>query len=128
MTATGRRAGSETQVERIRVDLDDQIVLDCVVCGDERSFERPPCLDGHGADCPEWACTGCGSAVLIGPTPNIRGHRRGHAGRDGVLVREPSVRETTTRETGTRETGTRETGTRETAARGRERSAPRIPA
>ncbi|MFC8847647.1 MULTISPECIES: hypothetical protein [unclassified Micromonospora] len=30
-----------------------------------RPFEVPPCADGHGADCPELVCTGCGTALLI---------------------------------------------------------------
>ncbi|MFI0349265.1 hypothetical protein [Actinomadura sp. 9N407] len=38
----------------------------CSTCGDEREFERPPCQDGHGPDCPERACVECGSAVLTG--------------------------------------------------------------
>jgi hypothetical protein len=38
----------------------------CSTCGDERTFERPPCPDGHGAECPERACVDCGSAVLVG--------------------------------------------------------------
>jgi hypothetical protein len=37
----------------------------CSTCGDERPFERPPCVDGHGDLCPELACTGCGMAVVI---------------------------------------------------------------
>ncbi|MCK9896558.1 hypothetical protein MXD60_18500 [Frankia sp. AgB32] len=49
------------------MDLDDHIVFACAGCGDERRFTQPPCADGHGADCPEWACTECGAAVLIGP-------------------------------------------------------------
>lgn len=40
--------------------------LHCEVCGDDLPFEAPPCADGHGADCPELACTGCGSAILLG--------------------------------------------------------------
>ncbi|WP_165495179.1 hypothetical protein [Actinomadura roseirufa] len=32
-------------------------------------FEQPPCLDGHGEECPERACAECGTAVLVGPTP-----------------------------------------------------------
>jgi hypothetical protein len=43
------------------------IKLRCDVCVRVRAFERPPCGDDHGADCPEWACTGCGAAVLIAP-------------------------------------------------------------
>jgi hypothetical protein len=38
----------------------------CSTCGDEREFEQPPCPDGHGQDCPERACTACGTAVLVG--------------------------------------------------------------
>lgn len=40
--------------------------LHCSTCGDERLFEQLPCIDGHGPDCPELACVGCGTAVLIG--------------------------------------------------------------
>src|SRR5690606_35021409 len=43
--------------------------LYCSTCGDERVFEQPPCPDGHGGECPELACTDCGSAVLAGPPP-----------------------------------------------------------
>ncbi|SNT51902.1 hypothetical protein SAMN05443665_103842 [Actinomadura meyerae] len=41
----------------------------CSTCGDERVFEQPPCSDGHGAECPERACTECGTAVLVGLPP-----------------------------------------------------------
>lgn len=42
----------------------------CPECDDEVAFERPDCLDGHGPDCPDLACTGCGLAVFAaGPTP-----------------------------------------------------------
>jgi hypothetical protein len=40
--------------------------LPCTSCTTVTIFERPPCADKHGADCPEWLCTGCGDAVLIG--------------------------------------------------------------
>ncbi|MFC5183363.1 hypothetical protein [Actinomadura harenae] len=43
----------------------------CSTCGDERRFERTPCLDGHGADCPERACVECGAAVLAGPDATL---------------------------------------------------------
>jgi hypothetical protein len=43
----------------------------CSGCGDERAFDRPPCADGHGDDCPEWACVECGMAILIGDAPEI---------------------------------------------------------
>ncbi|MCM3925536.1 hypothetical protein ND748_28190, partial [Frankia sp. AiPs1] len=54
-------------MELVRVGADDHIVLTCAECGDERPFEQPPCADGHGSDCPEWACTECGVALLVGP-------------------------------------------------------------
>ncbi|MFG1777215.1 hypothetical protein ACGFIR_22650 [Micromonospora sp. NPDC049051] len=40
--------------------------LYCDTCEGVEPFEAPPCADGHGADCPELLCTGCGTAVLIG--------------------------------------------------------------
>lgn len=40
------------------------VVLDCRQCGDERGFAPVDCLDGH-TECPERACTECGSAVLL---------------------------------------------------------------
>lgn len=41
------------------------LVLHCTHCQDEREFEQPPCVDGHGFDCPEVACVECGSAVMV---------------------------------------------------------------
>lgn len=41
-------------------------VMHCADCGGERLFEQPPCADGHGEMCPELACVGCGSAMLVG--------------------------------------------------------------
>ncbi|MFJ8687132.1 hypothetical protein [Micromonospora wenchangensis] len=37
----------------------------CDTCEGVQPFEAPPCPDGHGVDCPELLCTGCGAAVLI---------------------------------------------------------------
>jgi hypothetical protein len=39
----------------------------CTTCRAESPFEQPDCLDdhGHGVDCPEWACVGCGEAVVV---------------------------------------------------------------
>jgi hypothetical protein len=42
------------------------IELYCPGCAGLTEFEQPPCVDGHGADCPEWACLTCGTALLIG--------------------------------------------------------------
>jgi hypothetical protein len=49
--------------------VDAQQLWPCPACGDDRVFEQPPCADGHGTDgdeCPEWACTDCGAALLSG--------------------------------------------------------------
>lgn len=39
----------------------------CPRCGDERAFETPPCVDGHGPECTELACRDCGTALLLPP-------------------------------------------------------------
>ncbi len=44
-------------------------LYDCAVCAEETLVEQPPCTEGHtadGLDCPEWVCTGCGAALLLG--------------------------------------------------------------
>jgi hypothetical protein len=51
------------------------IELHCFECADVRLFEQPPCEDRHGADCPEWVCTGCGVALLVGPPRPARSRR-----------------------------------------------------
>jgi hypothetical protein len=43
----------------------------CTGCSDERLFEQfhaepGGCPDVGDGDCPEWACTECGDALLIG--------------------------------------------------------------
>jgi hypothetical protein len=41
----------------------------CPACDDARVFVQPPCADGHtvdGGECPEWACTDCGTAFVLG--------------------------------------------------------------
>jgi hypothetical protein len=44
----------------------------CPSCARERPFEVPPCLDGHGADCPELACVDCGTALLVAPPTTLQ--------------------------------------------------------
>ncbi|MCU1657003.1 MAG: hypothetical protein JWO57_1659 [Pseudonocardiales bacterium] len=39
----------------------------CPSCADVRFVEAPPCGEGHGADCPDRACTGCGTALVLDP-------------------------------------------------------------
>jgi hypothetical protein len=41
----------------------------CVVCDRDRLFEQPPCGDGHGADCPDRACTACGTGATLVDQP-----------------------------------------------------------
>ena len=51
----------------------------CSDCGDEREFVQPLCTDGHTEDgglCPEWACAGCGAALVTG----VLGEHRAVAG------------------------------------------------
>jgi hypothetical protein len=46
--------------------------LPCPTCGEETDFEQPTCIDGHtedGGACPEWACTECGTALMIREMP-----------------------------------------------------------
>jgi hypothetical protein len=45
------------------------IEMYCAECATERHFEKPECVDNHGADCPDWACTVCGFAVFAGLFP-----------------------------------------------------------
>lgn len=45
------------------------IELHCMDCRRVRAFEQPECIDSHGADCPEWVCTSCGSAVFTSVSP-----------------------------------------------------------
>lgn len=47
----------------------DSQVWYCPDCDDEREFVQPGCVDGHtddGGGCPEWACTDCGAALVVG--------------------------------------------------------------
>jgi hypothetical protein len=42
----------------------DSQELYCATCAALAAFER--CADGHD-DCPEWACTRCGEAIVLAP-------------------------------------------------------------
>lgn len=44
-------------------------VQHCGVCGVEEVFDRLPCGDGHGEDCPDLVCLRCGDVVVVGPVP-----------------------------------------------------------
>jgi hypothetical protein len=51
---------------------EDPMELYCPACADDREFVQPPCADGHtvdGGECPEWACTACGAAIVLGGAP-----------------------------------------------------------
>lgn len=49
------------------------IVRDCPSCGSARQFSQihgvGPCPDSRDGCCPEWFCTACGTAVLLGIAP-----------------------------------------------------------
>jgi hypothetical protein len=45
------------------------LTLHCSVCDHESGFEKPPCADGHGSECPDFACAKCGMAFVIGDAP-----------------------------------------------------------
>ncbi len=38
----------------------------CCNCARRTEFEQPPCPDGHDSECPEWYCTECGAATILG--------------------------------------------------------------
>ncbi|MEV0878327.1 hypothetical protein AB0I85_10930 [Micromonospora echinofusca] len=58
--------------------------LYCDTCEGVEPFEAPPCADGHGADCPELVCTGCGAAVLV---PSVVFHLARRGGRRRAVAR-----------------------------------------
>lgn len=44
----------------------------CRECGQDQLFDQPHdgqerCPDGPDGECPEWACTACGTALIAGP-------------------------------------------------------------
>lgn len=50
------------------------IVRDCPCCGSAREFSQIHgssgcCPDSRDGSCPEWFCTACGAAVLVGVPP-----------------------------------------------------------
>jgi hypothetical protein len=55
--------------------VSDLQTLPCPTCGEQTEFEQPTCIDGHtedGGACPEWACTECGTALVIRDAPVSR--------------------------------------------------------
>ena len=39
----------------------------CPTCRRLQLFEQPVCPDGHGAECPDWMCVVCGTALFVDP-------------------------------------------------------------
>ncbi len=61
--------------------------LGCRNCARWTEFEQPPCRDGHGPDCPEWYCTECGAATLVGWSMDRRElHRRAGGSRNRAVA------------------------------------------
>jgi len=56
--------------------------LVCRNCARTTEFEQPPCPDGHESDCPEWYCTECGAATMVGQSERrwSRGNSRPSSG------------------------------------------------
>ncbi len=48
----------------------------CRNCARRTDFEQPPCPDGHDSECPEWYCTQCGAATILGRTSSRHRTRR----------------------------------------------------
>jgi len=51
-----------------------EIIRHCPDCGRDRTLAQHHgaslwCPDTAGPDCPEWYCSGCGAALLIGDVP-----------------------------------------------------------
>lgn len=45
-----------------------ELYRDCAVCSQDRLFEQPhptDCPDAPDGECPEWACTECGTALIM---------------------------------------------------------------
>ena len=58
----------------------------CPGCGYDQPFDQiheipGECPDSPDGECPEWACTACGAALVIGFVPGTDGVRAGAAGR-----------------------------------------------
>ena len=54
--------------------MQSQQIWPCSTCGEDTVFEQPPCADGHtgdGGECPEWVCTDCGAAFLLGGLESV---------------------------------------------------------
>lgn len=47
--------------------MDTELLIDCPVCGQAGPAEMPPCLDDHGAACPDRICSRCGTGLFIDP-------------------------------------------------------------
>lgn len=52
-----------------------QLIRRCPDCGSDQPFEQfhpaDLCPDSPDGECPEWSCTACGAALLIGFVPYV---------------------------------------------------------
>jgi hypothetical protein len=46
-------------------DLMEVEFMPCPTCSEVTVVEVPPCADEHGFDCPDRACTMCGTALTV---------------------------------------------------------------
>jgi hypothetical protein len=71
-------AGQPWHGQRIRQEVSPVRIVEfeCEYCASLSTFEQPPCQDDHGADCDEWACVECGTAILVASFTAARQSRR----------------------------------------------------
>jgi ribosomal protein L37AE/L43A len=60
------RTGLRQKTAVRRSEAVSQMTRYCPGCGGDQVFERPHAGQG---DCPEWACTACGTALILGFVP-----------------------------------------------------------
>ena len=54
--------GTRQEAEVLMTTL---VELWCATCDGTTGHETVPCPDGHGADCPDVVCTGCGEVAIV---------------------------------------------------------------
>ena len=57
--------------------------LACPTCTEVTLVEIPPCPDEHGFDCPDRACTMCGTALTVAGVAMVGGAAANSARRAG---------------------------------------------
>ena len=66
--------------------------LPCPTCSEVTVVEVPPCTDEHGFDCPDRACTMCGTALTIAGVAMVGDILAAGTGRRAILTGRTSTR------------------------------------